>query len=202
MRLAFRTPWRRATPLSGLGSVRTRSTTPVNCLHSAACRGGYGNLKLLSSSRTPGSRIATPTSKCHYSSGTTGTGQARSNGNGNKTLKYAVVGGVLGAGTIFYWDDIQHLYRAASRTGRVVGALAVCINEWVPPSLPFGLGGRTMMLLTWYVVLLVIELRLRKRRRHLKSIVSLSMRVTNVARSGPCGCWRRTGRFLSNWDSI
>lgn len=67
-----------------------------------------------------------------YSSGPAaqGPGAGQSQGRGNKkALKYAIVGGVLGVGVIVYWDEVQHLYRAAARTGRVVGALAVCINE-------------------------------------------------------------------------
>ena len=135
MRIALRTPWRQTSPLAaaGFGPVRARSS-PVNGLR-ATCGGNSTSRGV--SSRTGVSRITTPTSsKCSYSSGATGTGQQarRSTGNGNKTLKYAIVGGALGAGTILYWDDVQHLYRATSRTGRVVGALAVCINEWVSPS--------------------------------------------------------------------
>lgn len=142
MRIALRTPWRRASPPSGFSPVRAARSTPVNCLHATY---GGGNTSRLLSSKTPVSRTTTttttPTSKCYYSSGTTDTGQARSNGNGNKTLKYAIVGGALGVGAILYWDDVQHLYRATSRTGRVVGALAVCINEWVSLPFPGGLKG-------------------------------------------------------------
>lgn len=73
-----------------------------------------------------------PVSRRHYSSGPAaqGPGAGQSGGSGNKkTLKYAIVGGVLGVGVVVYWDEVQHLYRATTRTGRVVSALAVCINE-------------------------------------------------------------------------
>ncbi|KAF9887842.1 hypothetical protein FE257_009502 [Aspergillus nanangensis] len=47
-----------------------------------------------------------------------------------KTIKYVVVGGALLVAAGFLSDNVQHLYRAAARTGRVVGALAVCINDY------------------------------------------------------------------------
>lgn len=46
-----------------------------------------------------------------------------------KTLKYVAIGGVVVVGAVAFSDKVQHGYRAAERTGRVVGALAVCINE-------------------------------------------------------------------------
>lgn len=46
-----------------------------------------------------------------------------------KTIKYVVIGGTLLVGAVVFSDDVQHFYRAAARTGRVVSALAVCINE-------------------------------------------------------------------------
>lgn len=49
--------------------------------------------------------------------------------SGRNTIKYLVVAGVLGLGAVVFSDQLQHAYRAAERTGRVVGTLAVCINE-------------------------------------------------------------------------
>jgi aarF domain-containing kinase len=46
-----------------------------------------------------------------------------------RILKYAIIAGVAGAAAVTLSDDARHLYRAAQRTGRVVGTLAVCINE-------------------------------------------------------------------------
>lgn len=46
-----------------------------------------------------------------------------------KGLKYVIVGGVVVVGAVAFSDQVRHGYRAAERTGRVVGALAVCINE-------------------------------------------------------------------------
>lgn len=60
----------------------------------------------------------------HDANKKTGSGQSR-----GKTIKYVVIGGTLLVGAVVFSDDVQHLYRAAARTGRVVGALAVCINE-------------------------------------------------------------------------
>ncbi|RHZ54096.1 uncharacterized protein CDV56_105079 [Aspergillus thermomutatus] len=47
-----------------------------------------------------------------------------------RILKYAIIAGVVGAAAVTLSDDAQHLYRAAQRTGRVVGTLAVCINDY------------------------------------------------------------------------
>jgi len=46
-----------------------------------------------------------------------------------RTLLSIVVGGGLVALVVAFNDDAQHIARAAQRTGRVVGTLAVCINE-------------------------------------------------------------------------
>lgn len=47
----------------------------------------------------------------------------------SKGLKYLIVLGVLGVVGAVYHKEITHGYRAAKRSGRVVGTLAVCINE-------------------------------------------------------------------------
>lgn len=46
-----------------------------------------------------------------------------------KGIRYLIVLGVLSVGAFAFSDEIQHAYRAAARSGRVVGTLAVCINE-------------------------------------------------------------------------
>jgi aarF domain-containing kinase len=47
----------------------------------------------------------------------------------NKAIKYLIALSILGAGAVVYSDEIKHAYHAAGRSGRVVGTLAVCINE-------------------------------------------------------------------------
>ncbi|EER26132.1 hypothetical protein D8B26_003531 [Coccidioides posadasii str. Silveira] len=47
-----------------------------------------------------------------------------------RALKYAAAGGTLGATALAFSDDIKHGYNAAERTGRVITALAVCINDY------------------------------------------------------------------------
>ncbi|KAJ1707333.1 ubiquinone biosynthesis protein [Aspergillus flavus] len=64
----------------------------------------------------------------------------KANGNGRKSsgsewsrrkvITYTVVGGTIVIGVVAFSDNAQHLYRAAARTGRVVGTLAVCINDY------------------------------------------------------------------------
>ncbi|KAJ9270932.1 hypothetical protein DTO212C5_2877 [Paecilomyces variotii] len=45
-------------------------------------------------------------------------------------IKFAAAGGALGAGALAFSDDIKHGYAAAERSGRVVSALAICINDY------------------------------------------------------------------------
>ncbi|KAJ5812272.1 hypothetical protein N7474_008573 [Penicillium riverlandense] len=47
-----------------------------------------------------------------------------------KTVKYLVIVGLLGLGALAFSDQAKHAYRAAERSGRVVGTLAVCINDY------------------------------------------------------------------------
>ncbi|KAF7719112.1 Uncharacterized protein PECH_001737 [Penicillium ucsense] len=47
-----------------------------------------------------------------------------------KYLKYLVVLGLLGTGGLLYSDDVKHVYNATRRSGRVLGTLAVCINDY------------------------------------------------------------------------
>ncbi|KAE8136907.1 ABC1 family-domain-containing protein [Aspergillus pseudotamarii] len=64
----------------------------------------------------------------------------KANGNGRKpsgsewsrrkVITYTVAGGAIVIGVVTFSDNVQHLYRAAVRTGRVVGTLAVCINDY------------------------------------------------------------------------
>ncbi|KAL3450752.1 ABC1-domain-containing protein [Aspergillus insuetus] len=60
-------------------------------------------------------------------------GQGKQSGTGQpgrKWIKYGVIGGVILVGAVTFSSDAKHLYRAAERTGRVVGTLAVCINDY------------------------------------------------------------------------
>jgi aarF domain-containing kinase len=41
----------------------------------------------------------------------------------------AATGTALGVGAIVFTDDVKHAYQGVQRSGRVIGALAVCINE-------------------------------------------------------------------------
>ncbi|KAJ6108062.1 hypothetical protein N7523_009385 [Penicillium sp. IBT 18751x] len=47
-----------------------------------------------------------------------------------KAIKYLAVFGALGLGAVVFSDQLMHAYRAAARSGRVVGTLAVCINDY------------------------------------------------------------------------
>ncbi len=39
--------------------------------------------------------------------------------------------GAAGVGVLAFTDDVKHAYLAFERTGRVMGTLAVCMNEYV-----------------------------------------------------------------------
>ncbi|KAL4921194.1 ABC1 family-domain-containing protein [Aspergillus aurantiobrunneus] len=54
-----------------------------------------------------------------------GTGRA-----GKRWIKYGIIGGATVVGAVTFSEDARHIYRAAERTGRVVGTLAVCINDY------------------------------------------------------------------------
>ncbi|KAL4763224.1 ABC1 kinase family protein [Aspergillus foveolatus] len=56
--------------------------------------------------------------------------QSQTSKSRNKWTKYGIIGGTIVAGGVVVSDDIRHIYHAAARTGRVVGTLAVCINDY------------------------------------------------------------------------
>ena len=43
----------------------------------------------------------------------------------------AAAAGSTGLGALAFTDEFKHGYKALERTGRVMGTLAVCINEYV-----------------------------------------------------------------------
>ena len=55
--------------------------------------------------------------------------EVRSNPAKRNYIKYLVILGLLGGGAFAFSDDVKHIYGAVRRSGRVVGTLAVCINE-------------------------------------------------------------------------
>lgn len=44
-------------------------------------------------------------------------------------IKWFLIGSILGLGAVTFSDQAEHAFQAAKRSGRVVGTLAVCINE-------------------------------------------------------------------------
>ena len=141
--LALRTPLRfRASSGFGYYGPATvgRHTTPLNTrlYNTTAANRPLSSSRIECRSSRATCRPSLPSRKQFYSSSSeavsddakqSGSESGQSRKANNKAIKYGIVGGVLGVGAIVYSDDVQHLYRAAARTGRVVGALAVCINE-------------------------------------------------------------------------
>ncbi|KAJ5176338.1 ABC1 family protein MCP2 [Penicillium canariense] len=56
--------------------------------------------------------------------------EAKSIPTSRKYVKYLIILGVLGIGALALSDNVKHVYGAARRSGRVVGTLAVCINDY------------------------------------------------------------------------
>ena len=59
----------------------------------------------------------------------TRTGKSWNRSSERRGLVLAAAGGSLAASAAFLTDDLKHGYMAMERTGRVVGTLAVNINE-------------------------------------------------------------------------
>ncbi|KAJ5811059.1 hypothetical protein N7447_010575 [Penicillium robsamsonii] len=58
--------------------------------------------------------------------------ESKSNLNASQrsAIKWFLIGSILGLGAVTFSDQAQHAFQAAKRSGRVVGALAVCINDY------------------------------------------------------------------------
>ncbi|KAL4819076.1 ABC1 family-domain-containing protein [Aspergillus spinulosporus] len=56
--------------------------------------------------------------------------QSQTSQSKNKWIKYGIIGGIIVVGGVVVSDDVRHIYHAAARTGRVVGTLTVCINDY------------------------------------------------------------------------
>jgi aarF domain-containing kinase len=52
-------------------------------------------------------------------------------GSQRKLVKWLIIAGVIGMGAFAFSEQAGHVFGAAKRSGRVVGTLAVCINEYV-----------------------------------------------------------------------
>ncbi|OOF97770.1 hypothetical protein ASPCADRAFT_205027 [Aspergillus carbonarius ITEM 5010] len=116
------------------------SAAPTACLPRRLIFSSTTTPPVLCSQRFPG-RLAPSVPRATYATRTSplfesakaeqqdrdqsGSGQSR-----RKAIKYAVIGGTIVVGAVVFSDQVQHLYRAAARTGRVVGTLAVCINDY------------------------------------------------------------------------
>ncbi|KAL4978099.1 ABC1 family-domain-containing protein [Aspergillus desertorum] len=56
--------------------------------------------------------------------------QSQTAQSGKKWIKYGIIGGTIVVGAVAFSDDVRHIYQAAARTGRVVGTLTICINDY------------------------------------------------------------------------
>lgn len=55
--------------------------------------------------------------------------KAKASPSQKKPIALLIFLGLLGVGAAVYSEELKHAYGAARRSGRVVGTLAVCINE-------------------------------------------------------------------------
>ncbi|KAE8340266.1 hypothetical protein BDV24DRAFT_63137 [Aspergillus arachidicola] len=149
MRAALRAPLR-ASDFAPAPVLRYTSSAPwVRPFHrasgpSSVHRSVSNSAQAFSKARRLRPRVPLVASRPHasYSTKTSALFGAAEKANGNdrkssgsewsrrKVITYTVVGGTIVIGVVAFSDNVQHLYRAAARTGRVVGTLAVCINDY------------------------------------------------------------------------
>ncbi|KAL4906436.1 hypothetical protein BDW74DRAFT_150350 [Aspergillus multicolor] len=139
MRVALRTPLRAlgdpATILRYTASSCAPSELPLRSSHTLL-RGCVSSWIQPNKTNFPGRDFRKPFStKTSYRS----EGQQTAGGHGKhsepgqsgrKWVKYGIIGGTIVVGAFAFFDEVRHAYRAAARTGRVVGTLAVCINDY------------------------------------------------------------------------
>lgn len=147
MRAALHTPWRVSgfDPATVVRHTTKSAPTPLNRFYST-CHTSANSIPSSRVLANPRNRSTTPRELYtrgrvlplrHYSSESPAQETASTNNNGKKrsgpirsrNKTYLIIGGALGVAAVVYSDEVRHLYRAAARTGRVVSALAVCINE-------------------------------------------------------------------------
>ncbi|KAL4927220.1 ABC1 kinase family protein [Aspergillus undulatus] len=140
MRVALRTPLRAfaldpASVLRYTSSLATRQPSHRTALTSS-CRWAFGLHRSNPVTVAPRDSRAFFTQSYRLSEAqqtANGKGEQSGTGSGSsgkKRFKYGLIGGVVLVGTVTFSDDARHIYRAAARTGRVVGTLAVCINDY------------------------------------------------------------------------
>ncbi|CAI7564288.1 unnamed protein product [Penicillium glandicola] len=56
--------------------------------------------------------------------------QSNLNASQRSAIKWFIIGSILGLGAVTFSDQAEHAFQAAKRSGRVVGTLAVCINDY------------------------------------------------------------------------
>lgn len=108
-------------------------TSPVSCTHivkSWGARQNWSNSISSTAKRSFATRTSSPPS-AEASSLKSKAAEVKASPAQRNYVKYLVILGLLGAGAgaFAFSDNVQHVYGAAQRSGRVVGTLAVCINE-------------------------------------------------------------------------
>ncbi|KAL5000689.1 ABC1 family-domain-containing protein [Aspergillus recurvatus] len=139
MRVALRTPLRAigdpAPILQYAASAYAPSELALWNSYKSPCRWVSSSIR---SNKTtfPQRDFRTPFStKISYRSGAQQTAggpgkQSQTAQSGKKWIKYGIIGGTIVVGAVALSGDVRHIYHAAARTGRVVGTLAVCINDY------------------------------------------------------------------------
>lgn len=107
----------RQSPSSGLikASSWGRSVSPQGSTLAASRR----------SFSVKASPLLSAKSKSQHKSGS----KSKANESQRSAIKWFLIGSILGLGAVTFSDQAQHAFQAAKRSGRVVGTLAVCINE-------------------------------------------------------------------------
>ncbi|KAJ5150697.1 uncharacterized protein N7500_010886 [Penicillium coprophilum] len=84
----------------------------------------------LAASRRPFSVKTSPLLYAETKSQHQSENKSNSNTSQRSAIKWFLIGSVLGLGAVTFSDQAQHVFQAAKRSGRVVGTLAVCINDY------------------------------------------------------------------------
>ncbi|KAJ5445145.1 hypothetical protein N7491_001227 [Penicillium cf. griseofulvum] len=84
----------------------------------------------LAASRRSFSVKASPLLSAQSKSQHTSGSKSNSNESQRSVIKWFLIGSIFGLGAVTFSDQAQHAFQAAKRSGRVVGTLAVCINDY------------------------------------------------------------------------
>jgi aarF domain-containing kinase len=140
MSAAHRVPWRafKIDPVTVIGKTSeastfgsSRSLQSNSLLRPSQRRSAYNALPWASQTNPIGRRFFSVKAPLLSKTEQAESREKANTGSQRRLVKWLVVAGVIGAGALAFSEQAGHAFGAAKRSGRVVGTLAVCINEYV-----------------------------------------------------------------------